>query len=147
VHGETVRVGAQTLEVVHLRGHTPGSIALVWRGPEARARTPSPATASPRGVGRPGRRRTSPAWSTTSRSGCSARCRRPGSTPATADTTLGVRHRTSASGAPGLVTDDGSWSDEVTRPSTRPRRPRDPAGAHPAARSGSPAPDRVVPNR
>ena len=25
-------VGDQTLEVVHLRGHTPGSIALVWRG-------------------------------------------------------------------------------------------------------------------
>ena len=34
VHGDTVRVGSQTLEVVHLRGHTPGSIALVWRGPE-----------------------------------------------------------------------------------------------------------------
>ncbi len=34
VHGDTVRVGGQTLEVVHLRGHTPGSIALVWRGPE-----------------------------------------------------------------------------------------------------------------
>jgi glyoxylase-like metal-dependent hydrolase (beta-lactamase superfamily II) len=33
-HGDTVEVGAQTLEVVHLRGHTPGSIALVWRGPE-----------------------------------------------------------------------------------------------------------------
>jgi glyoxylase-like metal-dependent hydrolase (beta-lactamase superfamily II) len=33
-HGDTVRVGGQTLEVVHLRGHTPGSIALVWRGPE-----------------------------------------------------------------------------------------------------------------
>ncbi|SNS22674.1 Glyoxylase, beta-lactamase superfamily II [Geodermatophilus pulveris] len=33
-HGDTVRVGRQTLEVVHLRGHTPGSIALVWRGPE-----------------------------------------------------------------------------------------------------------------
>jgi glyoxylase-like metal-dependent hydrolase (beta-lactamase superfamily II) len=32
-HGDTVRVGRQTLEVVHLRGHTPGSIALVWRGP------------------------------------------------------------------------------------------------------------------
>jgi glyoxylase-like metal-dependent hydrolase (beta-lactamase superfamily II) len=32
-HGDTVTVGAQTLEVVHLRGHTPGSIALVWRGP------------------------------------------------------------------------------------------------------------------
>ena len=34
VHGDTVRVGGQTLEVVHLRGHTPGSIALVWHGPE-----------------------------------------------------------------------------------------------------------------
>jgi glyoxylase-like metal-dependent hydrolase (beta-lactamase superfamily II) len=33
-HGDTVRVGEQTLEVIHLRGHTPGSIALVWRGPE-----------------------------------------------------------------------------------------------------------------
>ena len=32
-HGDTVTVGAQTLEVIHLRGHTPGSIALVWRGP------------------------------------------------------------------------------------------------------------------
>jgi glyoxylase-like metal-dependent hydrolase (beta-lactamase superfamily II) len=31
-HGDTVRVGEQTLEVIHLRGHTPGSIALVWRG-------------------------------------------------------------------------------------------------------------------
>jgi glyoxylase-like metal-dependent hydrolase (beta-lactamase superfamily II) len=33
-HGDTVPVGEQTLEVVHLRGHTPGSIALVWRGPD-----------------------------------------------------------------------------------------------------------------
>ncbi|MGY1821719.1 MBL fold metallo-hydrolase [Geodermatophilus sp. SYSU D00079] len=33
-HGDTVTVGEQVLEVVHLRGHTPGSIALVWRGPE-----------------------------------------------------------------------------------------------------------------
>jgi glyoxylase-like metal-dependent hydrolase (beta-lactamase superfamily II) len=31
-HGDTLSVGAQTLDVVHLRGHTPGSIALVWRG-------------------------------------------------------------------------------------------------------------------
>jgi glyoxylase-like metal-dependent hydrolase (beta-lactamase superfamily II) len=30
-HGDTVTVGRQTLEVVHLRGHTPGSIALVLR--------------------------------------------------------------------------------------------------------------------
>ena len=33
-HGDTVPVGDQVLEVVHLRGHTPGSIALVWRGAE-----------------------------------------------------------------------------------------------------------------
>ncbi|MGY1732452.1 MBL fold metallo-hydrolase [Geodermatophilus sp. SYSU D01045] len=33
-HGDTVEVGEQVLEVVHLRGHTPGSVALVWRGPE-----------------------------------------------------------------------------------------------------------------
>src|ERR687897_286089 len=33
--GDTVTVGEQTLEVVHLRGHTPGSIALIWRGPDA----------------------------------------------------------------------------------------------------------------
>ena len=33
-HGDTLTIGDQTLEVVHLRGHTPGSIALVWRGPE-----------------------------------------------------------------------------------------------------------------
>ena len=33
-HGDTVTVGGQPLEVVHLRGHTPGSIALVWRGGE-----------------------------------------------------------------------------------------------------------------
>jgi glyoxylase-like metal-dependent hydrolase (beta-lactamase superfamily II) len=32
-HGDTVTFGEQSLEVVHLRGHTPGSIALVWRGP------------------------------------------------------------------------------------------------------------------
>ena len=31
-HGDTLAVGEQVLEVVHLRGHTPGSIALVWRG-------------------------------------------------------------------------------------------------------------------
>ena len=32
-HGDQVTVGGQSLEVIHLRGHTPGSIALVWRGP------------------------------------------------------------------------------------------------------------------
>jgi glyoxylase-like metal-dependent hydrolase (beta-lactamase superfamily II) len=29
-HGETVSVGSSTLSVVHLRGHTPGSIALAY---------------------------------------------------------------------------------------------------------------------
>ncbi len=29
--GDTVRVGAVTLDVLHLRGHTPGSIALAYR--------------------------------------------------------------------------------------------------------------------
>ena len=33
-HGDTITVGRITLEVVHLRGHTPGSIALLYRGPE-----------------------------------------------------------------------------------------------------------------
>lgn len=31
-HGGTVAVGEAQLEVVHLRGHTPGSIALLYRG-------------------------------------------------------------------------------------------------------------------
>ena len=44
-HGDTVTFGGQTLEVIHLRGHTPGSIALVWRGPATPACTCSPATA------------------------------------------------------------------------------------------------------
>jgi glyoxylase-like metal-dependent hydrolase (beta-lactamase superfamily II) len=30
-HGDQVRVGNATLDVIHLRGHTPGSIALVYR--------------------------------------------------------------------------------------------------------------------
>ncbi len=33
-HGDTVRFGEVELEVVHLRGHTPGSIALLYRGAE-----------------------------------------------------------------------------------------------------------------
>jgi glyoxylase-like metal-dependent hydrolase (beta-lactamase superfamily II) len=32
-HGDTVRVGQSTLEVIHLVGHTPGSIALLYRDP------------------------------------------------------------------------------------------------------------------
>jgi glyoxylase-like metal-dependent hydrolase (beta-lactamase superfamily II) len=32
-HGSTVTVGAATLSVIHLRGHTPGSIALLYQDP------------------------------------------------------------------------------------------------------------------
>jgi glyoxylase-like metal-dependent hydrolase (beta-lactamase superfamily II) len=32
-HGDTVKFGDCTLEVIHLRGHTPGSIALLYRDP------------------------------------------------------------------------------------------------------------------
>jgi glyoxylase-like metal-dependent hydrolase (beta-lactamase superfamily II) len=31
VHGDKVRVGELVLDVIHLRGHTPGSVALAWR--------------------------------------------------------------------------------------------------------------------
>ncbi|MFI7132995.1 MBL fold metallo-hydrolase [Nonomuraea sp. NPDC050153] len=34
-HGDTITVGAVTLEIIHLRGHTPGSIALLYDGGEA----------------------------------------------------------------------------------------------------------------
>lgn len=33
-HGDTVSVGDAELEVIHLRGHTPGSVALLYRDPE-----------------------------------------------------------------------------------------------------------------
>ena len=33
-HGDTVRVGDLVLDVVHLRGHTPGSVALAWGDPD-----------------------------------------------------------------------------------------------------------------
>jgi glyoxylase-like metal-dependent hydrolase (beta-lactamase superfamily II) len=32
-HGDTITVGAVPLEIIHLRGHTPGSIALLYRDP------------------------------------------------------------------------------------------------------------------
>ncbi|MEV5557684.1 MBL fold metallo-hydrolase [Nonomuraea wenchangensis] len=34
-HGETIPLGGVSLEVIHLRGHTPGSIALLYDGGEA----------------------------------------------------------------------------------------------------------------
>ncbi|MFD9740450.1 MBL fold metallo-hydrolase [Umezawaea sp. NPDC059074] len=32
-HGDVVKVGEAALEIIHLRGHTPGSIALLYRDP------------------------------------------------------------------------------------------------------------------
>jgi glyoxylase-like metal-dependent hydrolase (beta-lactamase superfamily II) len=50
-HGDTVAVGDQVLDVVHLRGHTPGSIALVWRGGEAGTHVFTGDSLFPGGVG------------------------------------------------------------------------------------------------
>ncbi|MDX6703359.1 MAG: hypothetical protein QOF26_3585, partial [Baekduia sp.] len=33
-HGDTITVGDVSLEIIHLRGHTPGSIAVLFRDPE-----------------------------------------------------------------------------------------------------------------
>ena len=50
-HGDTIAVGEQALEVVHLRGHTPGSIALVWRGGDAGTHVFTGDSLFPGGVG------------------------------------------------------------------------------------------------
>jgi glyoxylase-like metal-dependent hydrolase (beta-lactamase superfamily II) len=50
-HGGTVAVGGQTLEVVHLRGHTPGSIALVLRAADGSTHVFTGDSLFPGGVG------------------------------------------------------------------------------------------------
>ncbi len=50
--GDSVLVGGHELEVVGLVGHTPGSIALVWRGPEGPAHLFTGDSLFPGGVGR-----------------------------------------------------------------------------------------------
>ena len=34
-HGDVLEIGEETVEIIHLRGHTPGSVAVLWRGGEA----------------------------------------------------------------------------------------------------------------
>jgi glyoxylase-like metal-dependent hydrolase (beta-lactamase superfamily II) len=51
-HGDTVTVGDCTLEVIHLRGHTPGSIALLYRDAEGPAHLFTGDALFPGGVGR-----------------------------------------------------------------------------------------------
>ncbi len=50
-HGDTVTVGATTLDVVHLRGHTPGSVALVLRSQDGGTHVFTGDSLFPGGVG------------------------------------------------------------------------------------------------
>ncbi|MGL5858464.1 MAG: MBL fold metallo-hydrolase [Angustibacter sp.] len=50
-HGDRVTIGEVELEVVHLRGHTPGSIALAYREPAGRAHVFTGDSLFPGGVG------------------------------------------------------------------------------------------------
>lgn len=50
-HGDHVTVGAATLDVIHLRGHTPGSIALAYDDPEGCVHLFSGDSLFPGGVG------------------------------------------------------------------------------------------------
>ncbi|GAB3548472.1 glyoxylase-like metal-dependent hydrolase (beta-lactamase superfamily II) [Actinopolyspora lacussalsi] len=53
-HGETIQVGESALEVVHLRGHTPGSIALLYRDPVGHPHLFTGDSLFPGGVGKTG---------------------------------------------------------------------------------------------
>jgi glyoxylase-like metal-dependent hydrolase (beta-lactamase superfamily II) len=50
-HGDTLTFGKITLEVVHLRGHTPGSVALVYNDPDGHAHIWTGDSLFPGGVG------------------------------------------------------------------------------------------------
>ncbi|MCT2587005.1 MBL fold metallo-hydrolase [Actinophytocola gossypii] len=51
-HGDRIPVGDVELEVIHLRGHTPGSIALVYRDPSGHPHLFTGDSLFPGGVGR-----------------------------------------------------------------------------------------------
>jgi glyoxylase-like metal-dependent hydrolase (beta-lactamase superfamily II) len=51
-HGDTIPVGAAELEVIHLRGHTPGSLALLYRDPTGHPHLFTGDSLFPGGVGR-----------------------------------------------------------------------------------------------
>ncbi|MGH3948085.1 MAG: MBL fold metallo-hydrolase, partial [Pseudonocardiaceae bacterium] len=51
-HGDTVSVGDCELEVIHLRGHTPGSIALLYRDPDGHPHLFTGDSLFPGGVGK-----------------------------------------------------------------------------------------------
>jgi len=52
--GATIVVGEVVLEVIHLRGHTPGSIALLYRDPQGSAHIFTGDSLFPGGVGKTG---------------------------------------------------------------------------------------------
>lgn len=51
-HGDKISVGECELEIVHLRGHTPGSIALLYRDPSAHPHLFTGDSLFPGGVGK-----------------------------------------------------------------------------------------------
>lgn len=51
-HGDTIQVGECPLEVIHLRGHTPGSIALLYRDPHGHPHLWTGDSLFPGGVGK-----------------------------------------------------------------------------------------------
>lgn len=51
-HGDVVTAGDLSLDVVHLRGHTPGSVALVWRDAEGGTHVFTGDSLFPGGVGK-----------------------------------------------------------------------------------------------
>jgi glyoxylase-like metal-dependent hydrolase (beta-lactamase superfamily II) len=50
-HGDTLTFGEVTLKVIHLRGHTPGSVALVYNDPTGHAHIWTGDSLFPGGVG------------------------------------------------------------------------------------------------
>jgi glyoxylase-like metal-dependent hydrolase (beta-lactamase superfamily II) len=54
VDGDRISVGAVDLEVIHLRGHTPGSVALAYRDPEGSPHLFTGDSLFPGGVGNTG---------------------------------------------------------------------------------------------
>jgi glyoxylase-like metal-dependent hydrolase (beta-lactamase superfamily II) len=51
-HGDTIEVGESQLSVIHLRGHTPGSIALLYRDPNGHPHLFTGDSLFPGGVGK-----------------------------------------------------------------------------------------------
>ncbi|MFC0436505.1 MBL fold metallo-hydrolase [Kutzneria buriramensis] len=51
-HGDTLEVGESTLEIIHLRGHTPGSIAILYRDPAGHPHLFTGDSLFPGGVGK-----------------------------------------------------------------------------------------------